>query len=69
MTQMRALVSGGWRYLPENSGLLAVEHLVRQAVDSTTLLPQQLAHAHLVEGRPIEWGEADPLRVTVRQQR
>lgn len=68
LTQLRALVSGAWQHLPENYGLLAVEHLVRQATNSTALLPQQLAHAHLVEGRPIEWGEADPLRVTVRPQ-
>ncbi|GAB4446056.1 MAG: hypothetical protein Kow0031_28650 [Anaerolineae bacterium] len=69
LTQLRALVSGSWRHLPENQGLLAVEHLVRQAVNPSPVLAQQVAHAHLVEGRPIEWGEADPLRVTVRQQR
>jgi hypothetical protein len=65
LTQLRALVSGAWRHLPENHGLLAVEHLVRQSAGGSPLQPQLLAQAHLVEGRPIDWGEADPLQVRI----
>jgi hypothetical protein len=66
LTQLRALVSGAWRYLAENYGLLAVEYLVRHAASDHPLQPQLLAQAHLVEGRPIDWGEADPLRIAFK---
>lgn len=69
LTQLRALATGSWRYLAENQGLLAVEQLVRQSVTPNPARAQQLAYAHLVEGRPIDWGDADPLRVTVRPPR
>jgi len=67
LTELRALVSGAWRYMPENYPLQAVEYLIRQSESDNPLQPQLLAQAHLVERRPIDWGEeADPLRVTLK---
>ncbi len=64
LTQLRALVSGAWRQIRENYGVIAVEHLTRQSNNQNPLHPQLLAEAHLVEDRPIDWGNDDPLRVT-----
>jgi len=64
LTQLRMLVSGAWRQVRENQGMLAVEYLIRQSSDSNPLQAQLLAEAHLLDGRPIEWDES-PLRVTI----
>jgi len=64
LTQLRALVSGAWRQVWENYGVLAVEYLARQSDSNHPLQPQLLAEAHLVEGRPIDWGDDGPLRIT-----
>jgi len=64
LTQLRMLVSGAWRQVRENQGMVAVEYLIRQSPDSNPLQAQLLAEAHLLEGRSIEW-EENPLRVTL----
>ncbi len=64
LTQLRALVSGAWRQVRENYGVIAVEYLARQSNSNHPLQPQLLAEAHLVEGRPIDWGQDDPLQMT-----
>ncbi len=66
LTQLRALVSGAWRQVRENYGLMSVEYLARQSTSDNPIQAQLLAEAHLLDGRPIEWSNDDPLRVTIK---
>ncbi len=66
---MRAMASGSWRQLRENFGLMAVEHLIAESVNTNPMQAQALATAHLVDGVPIDWGEENPLNVTLQGSR
>lgn len=57
MLSMRALASRSWQQIREYFGLMALEHIVEQATLRHPAQAQMLAHAHLIEGRPIEWDE------------
>ncbi len=70
MLSMRALASRSWQQIREYFGLMTLEYIIDRAVTQHPQHPaqaQMLAHAHLVQGRPIEWAGADPLEVEISE--
>jgi hypothetical protein len=66
---MHALVSGSWRQVQENFGLIAVEHLIKHSNSRNPLQAQLLAQAHLVDGQSIQWPQGeDPFEVNLSYQ-
>ncbi len=67
MLSMRALASKSWQQIREYFGLMTLEYIIDRAVTQHPAQAQILAHAHLVQGRPIEWAGADPLEVELSE--
>jgi len=63
-TTMHLLISGAWRQMDYFWPLVQLERLAGQVVSRNPVHIQEVFHQFLLDGKPIEWGDENTLRLT-----